>query len=137
MPPGHWPPAGLRSPAQRGSPPPAREPLCRHPRSRPAPDQTLRPPFEHGQELKERAHDACVPEAAVRLLPENDRRFSGRQRLLVGASGDERIVDVDDGHDPGWEWNGLARQTIRISGSIPALMMMADNRTDRLQALHA
>src|SRR5207302_2040539 len=69
------------------------------------------------------------------LFHDAESFFLGVSRF-VGSSRRKRIIDVDHLQDARQQWNFLTPQTVRVAGSIPALVMTAYNGKHRRQTLH-
>src|SRR5205085_5633452 len=52
-----------------------------------------------------------------------------RQAVAVRARRCQRIVDIGDTQNPGRKRNLLSSQSIRVTGAIPALVMVTDDRS--------
>ena len=60
------------------------------------------------------------------------QRFVQHQGTTVGAVGGHRVERVGHRDDAGAQRDVLGLQSVRIAGPVPALMVMADDRQDRL-----
>ena len=83
----------------------------------------------------EGADDARVERAAGLVLERGERdRF--RHGAAIRAIAREGVVVVDDADDPRAERDVLADQAVGIAGAVPALVVRADQRDDRIRERH-
>src|SRR5262249_58992789 len=76
----------------------------------------------------------CLDHGRIELRPraafELGKRFSLRYRRVIRPFGRHRVVGVGDEDDPCAEWDLVARETVRIAGAVPALVVMEDRSED-------
>src|SRR6266581_7281428 len=85
------------------------------------------------EHFEEGPDHARVPEAGIRLPPQDRDRLLMRQRGLVGAHRVDGIVDIDHRDDPRAERDGLALEPVRVAGAVPLLVVVAHDGPHRLQ----
>src|SRR6185436_17405808 len=77
-------------------------------------------------EAGEGGDDARLPEALVGFPAQDVERVVDGHRFLVRARGVKGVEDVRHRHDARAERDGLADEVVRVAGTVPALVMVAD-----------
>jgi hypothetical protein len=68
----------------------------------------------------------------LHLIAEDRGRLLGRDRALIRPGRGDRVEDIHHSNDLRDQRDGRALQSIRIPGPVQALMMVPDDRSDRL-----
>jgi len=76
--------------------------------------------------LHERVHHDGIEVRALGLDDVCDRFFV-RHRCLIQLARDDRVVDVDDGHDPARDRDGVAAQPFGIARAVPPFVVRVDD----------
>src|SRR5438132_631905 len=87
---------------------------------------------QHGEES---VHDVRVPETSLGLLDDGAFGVEGGECRLIRTRGGQRVIDVHDLEHAREQWYLLAGEAVRISGTIPMLVMAANDWQNITHAL--
>lgn len=88
-----------------------------------------RPSFQELEQPMDDAGIELLPRRAAQLI----QPLIGRSRRTVATVGGDRRIGVGGGHDPCFERDGVALQSVGVSLTIEALVVMANDRGDLAQ----
>jgi len=71
--------------------------------------------------------------AAEDFVAEHDARLLYRECRFVGTRGCQRVEHVDDAHDLRQQRHAVADETVGVSAAVEMLVVVAHDRSDRLQ----